>query len=259
MLAKSTGGAMVKAGGDTWFFVTADYTFGHTLTREATQFITAAGGKVLGENDYPFPGTSDFSSQLLQGQASGAKVIGLASAGTDTITQIKQAREFGLGQQGIRLAGLLVFITDIHAIGLDTAQGLVVTNSFYWDANDRTRAFADRMKPKAPTVRPSMVQAGVYSSVLHYLKTAAAMGTVAAKADGAATVEQMKAMPTDDDAFGPGSIRKDGRKLHPSFLYQVKTPGESRYPWDYYKLLATTPADQAFRPLAESKCSLVAS
>ncbi len=259
MLAKSTGGAMVKAGGDSWFFITADYTFGHTLTRDATQFITAAGGKVVGENDYPFPGTSDFSSQLLQGQASGAKVIGLASAGTDTITQIKQAREFGLAQQGIRLAGLLVFITDIHAIGLDTAQGLVVTNSFYWDANDRTRALAERLRPKAPTLRPSMVQAGVYSSVLHYLKTAAAMGTAAAKADGAATVERMKAMPTDDDAFGPGSIRKDGRKLHPSFLYQVKTPAESRFAWDYYKLLATTPADQAFRPLSESKCSLVAS
>ena len=256
MLAKSTGGAMVKAGGDSWYFITADYAFGHAMTRDTVGFITAAGGKVLGDLSYAFPGTTDFSSQLLQAQASGAKIVGLSSAGADTINQIKQAKEFGLGNRGIKLAGLLVFISDVHALGLETAQGLVVTNSFYWDANDRTRAFSERLKPKAPSVRPTMVQAGVYSSTLHYLKAAMAMGVADAKKDGAATVAKMKSMPTEDDCFGAGSIRADGRCIHPSFLYQVKTPAESKYPWDYYKLLATTPADQAFRPLADGKCSL---
>ena len=257
MLAKSTGGALVKAGGDSWYFITADYTFGHTLTKDTTGFITAANGKVLGETAYPFPATTDFSSQLLQASSSGAKVIGLSSAGTDTINQIKQAKEFGIGDRGTKLAGLLVFISDIHAIGLETAQGLVVTNSFYWDANDRTRAFSERLKPKAPTVRPTMVQAGVYSAILHYLKTAQIMGVAEAKKDGAATVARMKAMPTEDDCFGAGSIRIDGRVIHPSYLWEVKKPSESKQPWDYYKLLATTPADQAFRPLADGKCSLV--
>ena len=257
MLAKSTGGAMVQAGGDSWYFITADYAFGHAMTRDTTGFITSAGGKVLGDLAYAFPGTTDFSSQLLQAQASGAKIVGLSSAGTDTINQIKQSKEFGLGERGIKLAGLLVFISDVHALGLETAQGLVVTNSFYWDANDRTRAFSERLKPKAPTVRPTMVQAGVYSSTLHYLKAAMAMGVADAKKDGAATVAKMKSMPSEDDCFGAGSIRVDGRCIHPSFLYQVKSPAESKYPWDYYKLLATTPADQAFRPLADGKCSLV--
>ena len=257
MLAKSTGGAMVKAGGSTWYFITADYAFGHAMTRDTTGFIDAAGGKVLGDLNYAFPGTTDFSSQLLQAQASGAKVIGLSSAGSDTINQIKQAREFGLAERGVKLAGLLVFISDVHALGLDTAQGLVVTNSFYWDANARTRAFSERLKPKAPTVRPTMVQAGVYAGLLHYLKAAEAMGVAEAKKDGAATVAKMKTIPTEDDCFGAGSIRVDGRCIHPSYLFQVKTPAESKYPWDYYKLLATTPADQAFRPLADGKCKLV--
>ncbi len=257
MLAKSTGGAMVKAGGTSWFFITADYAFGHALTRDTTQFIVAAGGKVLGETDYPFPGSSDFSSQLLQGQASGAKVIGLASAGADTTNQIKQAKEFGLAERGVKLAGLLVFISDVHSLGLETAQGLVVTNSFYWDANDRTRKFSERFKPKAPTVRPTMVQAGVYASTLHYLKTADAMGITEAKKDGAATIARMKAMPTDDDCFGAGKIRVDGRVIHPSYLWEVKSPSASKYPWDYYKPLATTAADEAFRPLGDGKCSLV--
>ena len=256
MLAKSTGGAMVKAGGSSWYFITADYAFGHAMTRDTTGFIDAAGGKVLGDAAYPFPGTSDFSSQLLQAQASGCKVIGLSSAGADTVNQIKQAREFGLGQRGIKLAGLLVFISDVHALGLETAQGLVVTNSFYWDANDRTRAFSERLKPKAPNVRPTMVQAGSYSSTLHYLKVAQAMGVAEAKKDGAATVARMKQMPTEDDCFGAGSIRVDGRVIHPSYLWQVKAPADSKAPWDYYTLLATTPADQAFRPLADGKCSL---
>ena len=258
MLAKSTGGALVKSGGSSWFFITADYTFGHTLERETTSFVKAAGGKVLGGVSYPFPNTTDFSSQLLQAQTSGAKVIGLASAGVDTSNQVKQAHEFGIMQSGIKLAGLLCFISDVHAIGLDIAQGLVVTNSFYWDANDGTRAFANRLKPKMPGVRPGMVHAGDYASVLHYLKVAKAMGGAAeAKKDGAATIAQMKATPTSDDAFGPGKIREDGRVIHPAFLWEVKTPAESRYPWDYFKLVATTPADEAFRPLSEGSCSLV--
>jgi len=255
-LAKSTGSAAVKAGGDTWFFITADYAFGTALQRDTTEFVTAAGGKVVGSVRYPFPGTTDFSSLLLQAQSSGAKILGLANAGTDTINSIKQAQEFGISQS-MKLAGLLVFISDVHAIGLEIAQGLLLTNSFYWDANDRTRKFAERFKPKAPAVRPTMVQAGVYASVLHYLKAAADKGVPFMKADGAAAVAAMKAMPTDDDCFGQGSIRPDGRKLSPAYLWEVKKPGESKGPWDYYKLVATTPADQAFRPLDKGGCSLV--
>ncbi len=256
MLAKSTGGALVKAGGDSWFFITADYTFGQALQRDTTGFVTEAGGKVLGSIKYPFPGTTDFSSVLLQAQASGAKVLGLANAGADTVNTIKQAQEFGINSK-MKLAGLLVFISDVHAMGLEVARGLVLTNSFYWDLNDRTRAFSERLKPKKPNQRPGMVQAGVYSSTLHYLKVASAMGVAKAKQDGAATVAQMKAMPTDDDAFGPGTIRADGRVLHPSYLWEVKQPSESKGPWDYLKPLATTPADQAFRPIDKGGCPLV--
>ena len=212
---------------------------------------------MLGSVSYPFPTTTDFSSQLLQAQTSGAKVIGLASAGVDTSNQVKQAHEFGIMQSGIKLAALLCFISDVHAIGLDIAQGLIVTNSFYWDGNDRSRAFAERIKPKMPNARPGMVQAGDYASVLHYMKVVKEMGAAEAKKDGAATVARMKAMPTDDDAFGPGSIRADGRGVHPSFLWEVKKPSESKYPWDYLKLVAATPAEQAFRPLGEGSCSLV--
>jgi branched-chain amino acid transport system substrate-binding protein len=254
MLAKSTGGAMVKAGGDSWFFVTADYAFGHALQRDTTDFITATGGKVLGGVAYPFPGTSDFSSYLLQAQSSGAKVLGIANAGADTINTIKQAKEFGIKMQ---LAGLLLFISDVHSIGLETAQGIALTDSFYWDMNDRARAFSDRFMVKMPGVRPTMVHAGVYSSSLHYLKTATAMGIAQAKLDGAATIARMKAMPTDDDCFGKGSIRIDGRCIHPSYLWEVKKPSESKGPWDYYKPLASTPADEAFRPLDKGGCSLV--
>lgn len=256
MLAKSTGGALVKAGGDSWFFITADYAFGQALQRDVTGFVTEAGGKVVGGVKYPFPGTTDFSSLLLQAQASGAKILGMANAGADTINTIKQAQEFGITSK-MKLAGLLVFISDIHSLGLPVAQGLVLTNSFYWDANPRTRAFADRLKPRAPNQRPGMVHAGTYSSTLHYLKVAHAMGIAAAKQDGAATVAQIKATPTDDDAFGPGSVRADGRKLHPSYLWEVKKPGESKTPWDYYKPLGSTPADQAFRPLDKGNCPLV--
>ena len=254
MLAKSTGGAMVKAGGDTWFFITADYAFGHALTRDVTGFVEAAGGKVLGGVRTPFPGTTDFSSFLVQAQASGAKVIGLANAGADTINCIKQAKEFGIKQQ---LGGLLVFLTDVHSLGLDICQGLVLSESFYWDMNAGTRAFSERFKAKAPSKRPTMVQAGTYSAVLHYLKVANAMGAAEAKKDGAATIARLKATPTEDDCFGKGSIRADGRKLHPSYLFEVKKPSESKYAWDYYKTLATTPAEEAFRPLAQGNCPLI--
>jgi len=254
MLAKSTGGAMVKAGGDSWYFITADYAFGHALQRDTTGFITAAGGKVVGSVAYPFPGTSDFSSYLIQAQASGAKVLGIANAGADTINTIKQAKEFGIK---MRLAGLLMFLTDIHSLGLDVAQGIALTDAFYWDMNKGTRAFSDRFIAKMPGVRPTMVHAGVYSSSLHYLKTVTAMGAAQAKQSGAATVARMKAMPTNDECFGKGSIRIDGRCIHPSYLWEVKKPSESKGPWDYYKLLGTTPADEAFRPLDEGGCPLV--
>ncbi len=254
MLAHSTGGAAVRAGGNTWFFITADYAFGHALQRDTTSFVTAEGGKVLGSVAYPFPGTTDFSSYLLQAQASGAKVIGLANAGDDTINSIKQAHEFGITQS---LAGLLVFISDIHALTLETAQGLLISSTFYWDLNDRTRAFSARMKPRAPDRRLTMVQAGSYAASLHYLKAVADMGVAAAKASGAAAVARMKAITTDDDAFGPGKIREDGRALHPCYLFRVKKPSESKGPWDYYTLLATTPADKAFRPMDQGGCPLV--
>jgi branched-chain amino acid transport system substrate-binding protein len=259
MLAKGTGGAMVAAGGRTWFFITADYAFGHALERDTTAFVTAAGGRVLGGVRTPFPGTTDFSSFLQQAQRSRANVIGLANAGGDTINSIKQAGEFRITRGGTKLAGLLVFVTDIHSLGLETAQGLVLTESFYWDLNDRTRAFTQRLGAMPGNLRPSMVQAGCYSSVLHYLKAVREMGVAAAKASGADAVARMKAMPTSDDAFGEGSIRVDGRKLHPAYLFEVKTPAESRGAWDYYKLVSTIPANEAFRPLAEGGCALVRS
>jgi len=259
MLAKSTGGAMVKAGGDSWFFITADYAFGHALERDTTTFVKAAGGKVLGSVKYPFPSTTDFSSFLLQARSSRAKVIGLANAGADTINSIKQAAEFGLMKSGVKLAALLMFLPDVHALGLETAQGLVLTESFYWDLNDRTRAVTERLKPRLKDVKPNMASIANYSCTLHYLKAVADMGVAAAKASGVDAVNRMKAMPTDDDAFGPGRIREDGRKLCPSYLFEVKKPSESKAPWDYYKLLQTTPAEEAFRPMNEGGCSLVRS
>ncbi len=258
MLGKSTGGAMVKAGGDSWYFLTADYVFGQQLASMAGRFVKEAGGKVLGESRYPFPSTTDFSSFLLQAQSSGAKVLGLANAGADTVNCVKQAAEFGLSPQ-MKLAALLLFISDVHGLGLQAAQGLVLTETFYWDLNDRTRAFAQRLAADVPNVRPGMDQAGCYAASLHYLKAVAALGVAQAKADGRATIAKMKAMPTDDDAFGHGSIREDGRGMFPAYLFQVKTPAESHGPWDYYKLLATTPADQAFRPLSEGGCAMVKS
>ncbi len=256
MLAKSTGGATVRAGGTTWYFVTADYVFGHQLQRDATTFIESAGGKVLGASAYPFPGTSDFSAFLLQAQASGAKVLGLCNAGADTVNSIKQAKEFGLQA---RIAAMLMFITDVHALGLQTAQGLTLTESFYWDLNDRTRAFTDRVRPKTPDNWPNMIHAGCYAATLHFLKAVADMGVPAAKQSGSAIVSRMKAMPTDDDCFGHAHIREDGLLIVPSYLFQVKTPAESRGKWDYYKTAQVTPAEEAWRPLSEGGCYFVKS
>ena len=258
MLARSTGGAMVKAGGDSWYFVTADYVFGQQLQRDTAKFVTAAGGKVTGASPYPFPGTSDFSSFLLSAQSSGAKVLGLANSGADTINSIKQAAEFGLTST-MKIAALLMYINDVHGLGLEQAQGLNLTESFYWDMNDGTRAFTKRFQARMPNIAPNMNNAGSYAGALHFLKAVQALGGPAAALDGAAVVAQMKAMPTEDDAFGKGSIRSDGMAMVPSFLFQVKTPAESKYPWDYYKLVATTPADQAWKPLAEGGCPLIRS
>lgn len=251
-LANGTGGAMVKAGGDSWFFLTADYAFGHALERDTSAVVVKNGGKVLGAVRTPFPGT-DFSSFLLQAQASKAKVIGLANAGGDTINSIKQAGEFGITQGGQKLAGLLVFVTDVHALGLQTAQGLVLTESFYWDRDEGTRAWSQRFAKAHNGNMPSMVQAGVYGAVLHYLKAVAELKSK----DPTAVMAKMKEMPTDDPLFGKGTIRVDGRKMHPMYLYEVKKPGESKGKWDYYKQVAVLPAEQAFRPLSESECPLV--
>ncbi len=256
MLARSTGGALVRDGGDSWFFVTADYAFGHSMEADATRFINAAGGRVLGSARYPFPATTDFSAFLLRAQASRSKVVAFNFGGVDLVTAVKQAAEFGLGRRGQRIACMIMFITEVHALGLNAAQGLICSETFYWDMNDRTRAFSSRLKANFGTQAPTMVHAGCYAATLHYLKAAVAMGVPAAKASGADAVARMKAMPTDDDAFGPGTIRIDGRKLHPAYLLEVKKPEESRGPYDYYKLLQTTPGDEAFRPLSEGGCPL---
>jgi branched-chain amino acid transport system substrate-binding protein len=258
MLAKGTGAAVVRTGGDSWFFVTADYAFGHALERDTGNFVRAAGGRVLGQVRYPFPATTDFSAFVVQAQASRAKVLGMANASTDTVNTIKAAREFGL-HRTMKLAALLMGVVDVHALGLEAAQGLLLTESFYWDLNDRTRALTQRVRAQNQNRPPVMVQAGCYGATLHYLKAVADLGAAAAKADGRAAVARMKAMPTDDDAFGPGRIREDGRKLHPVFLFEVKSPAESRGPWDYYKVAATTPGEEAFRPLNEGGCPLVRS
>ena len=255
MLARSTGGAMVAAGGDSWYFVTADYVFGQQLQRDATHFVTTTGGKVTGASLYPFPGTTDFSSFLISAQASGARVLGLCNAGADTVNSIKQAAEFGL-TRNMKIAALLMYINDVHGLGLEAAQGLYLTESFYWDMNDRTRAFTKRMRERVPATTPNMTTAGNYAGTLHFLKAVQDLG-IGAKSDGAAVVARMKAMPTDDDAFGKGSIRADGLALVPSYLFEVKKPAESKYPWDYFKQVAATPADKAWRPLSEGGCPLV--
>ena len=251
-LANGTATAMVKRGGDTWFFLTADYAFGHALERDAAAQVTKAGGKVLGAVRHPFPG-QDFASFILQAQSSGAKVIGLANAGGDFVNAMKQAAEFGVVQGGQSLAGLLVFITDVHALGLPVAQGLVMTEAFYWDLNDQTRAWSKRYAEKMGGKMPSMAHAGVYAAALHYLKAVEAVKDK----DSAKVMAKMKELPTDDPLFGKGSIRPDGRKIHDMHLFEVKKPAESKSAWDLYKHLATVPADQAFRPLTEGGCPLV--
>jgi len=252
MLANGTGGAIVKSGGDSWFFITADYAFGQALERDTEAVVLKNGGKVLGKVRAPL-NTQDFSSFLLQAQASKAKIVGLANAGGDTTNSIKQAAEFGIVKGGQNLAGLLVFITDVHALGLPTAQGLIITNTFYWDQNDQTRAFSKRFEAQDKGIHPTMVHAGVYASILHYLKAVEALKSD----DGTKVVAKMKEMPTDDPLFGKGTIRVDGRKIHPAYLVEVKKPSESKGPWDYYKVRATIPADQAFRPLKDGECPLV--
>ncbi len=252
MLANGTGTAITKGGGDTWFFISADYAFGAALERDTAAAVLRNGGKVIGGVKAPL-NTQDFSSFLLQAQSSKAKIIGLANAGGDFTNSIKQAAEFGIIKGGQKLAGLLVFLTDIHALGLQTAQGLTFTTTFYWDQNAQSRAFAKRFSALDKGIYPTMVHAGVYASVLHYLKAVEAL-----KADdGTKVVAKMKEMATDDPLFGKGSIRIDGRKIHPAYLVQVKTPAESKSPWDYYKIVATIPGDQAFRPLADGGCPLV--
>jgi branched-chain amino acid transport system substrate-binding protein len=252
-LANGTGTAIVKTGGDTWFFLTADYAFGHALERDTAAVVEKNGGKVLGKVRHPFPGT-DFSSFLLQAQASKAKIIGLANAGGDTINSIKQAAEFGIVKGGQKLAGLLVFISDVKALGLPTAQGLIFTEAWYWDMNDVNRDFGKKFAAQNKGIYPSMIHAGVYSAVTHYLK---AVTELQSDADGKAVVAKMKATPTEDKLFGKGTIRADGRKLHDMYLFEVKTPAESKGPWDLYKLRATIPAAEAFRPLKEGNCPLV--
>ena len=252
-LAHGTGAAVVKAGGTTWFFLTADYAFGQALERDTSAVVKTEGGQVLGAVKVPL-NTQDFSSFLLQAQASGAKVIGLANTGGDMTNAVKQAAEFGIVQRGQKIAGLLVFITDIHSLGLKTAQGLYLTSPFYWDLNNATRAWSDRFF-KAHGRRPTMVQAGAYASVIHYLKAVEAAGDAK---DALKVITKMKEIPTDDPLFGKGSVRADGRVLHDSYLFEVKKPEESKGPWDYYKLISTTPADKAFRPMGEGGCSLLA-
>ena len=253
MLAHGTGSAVVKSGGDTWYFLTADYAFGHALERDTSEVVKASGGKILGSVKVPL-NTQDFSSFLLQAQSSKAKIIGLANAGGDTINSIKQAAEFGIVKGGQKLAGLLVFLPDVHGLGLNTAQGLQITESWYWDLNDASRAFAKRFAAQHGGKYPSSDHAGVYAGVLHYLKAVDAAKTD----DGTKVVAKMKELPTDDPLFGKGSIRADGRKIHPVYLFEVKKPSESKGPYDYYKVLQTTPADKAFRPIDQGNCPLVA-
>ena len=252
-LANGTGTAVVKTGGNTWFFLTADYAFGHALERDTEAVVLKSGGKVLGKVRHPFP-SADMSSFLLQAQTSKAKIIGLANAGADTINAIKQGAEFGIVKGGQQFAGLLVFLTDVHSLGLNTAQGLLLTESFYWDLNDQTREFSKRFGKLHKGAMPTMGQAGVYSAVLHYLKAVEALKS---DAPGDKVVAKMKELPTDDPVFGKGRVRQDGRKIHNMYLFEVKTPKESKGAWDYYKLRSTISAEQAFRPEKEGGCPLV--
>ena len=254
-LANGTGQAIVKTGGDSWFFLTANYAFGLALERDTAAVVVKNGGKVLGHVRHSFPAT-DFSSFLLQAQASKAKIIGLANAGADTTNSIKQASEFGIVRRGQKLAALLAFITDVHALGLQTSQGLIMTEAWYWDLNEANREFAKKFAPQYKGIHPTMLHAGVYSAVTHYLKAVEALKS---DADGKAVVAKMKEMPTDDPLLGKGTVRADGRKIHPMYLFEVKKPSDSKGPWDLYNLRATIPANEAFRPMAEGGCPLVKS
>ena len=252
-LANGTGSAIVATGGDSWFFITADYAFGHDLELQTTNVVKAKGGKINGVVRVPL-NTADFSSFLLQAQTSKAKVVGLANAGGDTINSIKQSAEFGIVQAGQRLAGLLVFITDVHSLGLKVAQGLQYTDAFYWDMDDNTRAWTKRFVEKINGKQyPTMNHAGNYSGMLHFLKAIDAAQT----RDGAKIIAKMKELPTDDVVFGKGKVREDGRHMHPMHLWQIKKPEESKAPWDYAKLVKTIPADEAWRPLDQGNCPLV--
>ena len=251
-LANGTGNAVVKTGGDSWFFITADYAFGHALERDVEAVVLRNGGKVLGKVRHPLS-TQDFSSFLLQAQASKAKIVGLANAGADVTNSIKQGAEFGIVKGGQNFAGLLVFITDVHALGLEKAQGLIFTETFYWDMNEQTRAFAKRFAERNRGIHPTMIHAGAYAGTLHYLKAVEALKSD----DGTRAIAKMKEMATDDPLFGKGVIRADGRKIHPAYLFEVKKPAESKYPWDYYKVRATIPANEAFRPIDQGDCPLV--
>jgi branched-chain amino acid transport system substrate-binding protein len=253
MLANGTGKALVKTGGDTWFFITADYAFGHALERDTTAVVTTNGGKVLGSVNVPLA-NADFSSFLLQAQQSKAKIIGLANAGGDTINSIKQGSEFGITAGGQHFAGLLVFVSDINALGLKVAQGLVLTETWYWDMNDANRTWTKRWQAEHAGKFPTMIHAGVYSAITHYLKAVAELKSAS---DGKVVIAKMKEMPTDDPLFGKGTIRADGRKIHPAYLFEVKKPEESKYPGDYYTQRSTIPADEAFRPLKDDNCPLV--
>ncbi len=251
--------ASVKEGADSWFFITADYAFGHSLQKDAASFVTAAGGKVLGQALAPFPGTTDFSSFLVQAKASGAKAVGLANGGNDTVNCIKQAAEFGIMKGGQKVAGLIFLIHDVHGVGLASAQGVLLTEPFYWNLNDGTREFSKRFAARFNGVVPGSVHAGQYSGVMHYLKCATAMGVDKAIASGRAAIQQMKATPTGDPLFGKGKVRLDGRVIHDMYLFEVKSPAQSNEAWDYYTLRRTIPADQAFRPLDQGNCALVRS
>jgi branched-chain amino acid transport system substrate-binding protein len=258
--AQSTGGSLARAGAKRFYCITADYAFGHSVQREVTRMVQANGGQVVGSSVHPFPQTTDFSSFLVTAAALRPDVIALCNAGTDMINCVKQGQEFGLASRNIRVAAMIGFIADVHTLGLPTGQGLILTESTYWDLNPRTRALTERLRGKmANNHIPNSVHLQAYSCALHYLKAVEAIGLPAAKASGLAAVEAMKRLPTDDDAFGPGLVRADGRKIHPTYLFQAKTPAESKGPWDYMKLIATTPAEQAFRPIAEGGCPFIRS
>jgi branched-chain amino acid transport system substrate-binding protein len=249
--AHTVGSAIVKNGGDTWFFITADYLFGHSIERDTGDVVRAAGGKVLGAARAPL-NNADFSSFLLQAQASKAKVIGMANGGADTINTIKQASEFGIVAGGQNLAGIVMFISDIHSLGLKLAQGLIITEAYYWDLSDKTRAFGKRFFERMKRM-PTMNQAATYSATLHYLNAVKAAGT----RDTKPVLEKMRATPVRDAFTDNGVLREDGRMVHSMFLFEVKKPEESKAPWDYYKVLAEVPGDQAFRPIKDGGCPLV--